>query len=132
LGTLIGSVDERLRPLIRLTAAKGDDDVLCLLDTGFNGELLVRRAEADRLGLLPIGSSEVAEFAGGERVRLQLAEGNIHWLGELRFVRALISADDRLPVSADAPQVLVGTRLLFPHLLLIDFSAATVEIEHQA
>ena len=42
---VIGSVDQRGRPVIRLEGKT--DSVLVIVDTGFNGELMVTRAAFD-------------------------------------------------------------------------------------
>ena len=58
--------------------------------------------------------------------------GSIRWLDETRRVEVHVSTavlDRRMD---DDPIVMIGTRLLTPHLLLIDFAQGTVEIETQS
>jgi predicted aspartyl protease len=104
---------------------------LALLDTGFNGELLVARSDIASLGILERGGVSEAELAGGQVFALQRGEGRIVWLGRERRVDVLISSEAYRPGRDGDPIALIGTRLLVPHLLLIDFAAATVEIEAQ-
>ena len=48
---VIGSVDGRRRPVIRIEG-KGDS-LLLVVDTGFNGDLMLTRAAARQLGVDP-------------------------------------------------------------------------------
>jgi hypothetical protein len=41
LSKLIGSVDPRGRPIVRIGQINGADDFLAIIDTGFNGQLMV-------------------------------------------------------------------------------------------
>ena len=57
------------------------------------------------------------------------ARATIMWLDRERRVRVLVSDDWR--TVGDAPVGLLGTDLLAPHLLLVDFAEGAVEIETQ-
>jgi hypothetical protein len=61
--------------------------------------------------------------------RVYEARTTIDWLGEQRSVRVLVSSAWRS--GGDDPVGLLGTELLKPHLLLVDFGKDTVEIETQ-
>ena len=66
------------------------------------------------------------ELGDGKTVPVREARATIKWLDK---VRVLVS-DDWMAVG-DAPTGLLGTGLLAPHLLFIDFANGTVEIETQ-
>ena len=124
---MIGSVDLRGRPVIRIEGKQ--ESILVVVDTGFNGDLLVSRDAARRLGVDPISSEAAIELGDGRTVRVNEARATIKWLEQERRVRVLVSDD--WTATGDAPVGLLGTDLLVPHLLLIDFTAGTVEIESQ-
>ena len=124
---VLGSVDDRGRPVVRLEIQ--GDSLLVLIDTGFNGTLMVTRAAARLLGVNPLGDETSIELGNGTTAQVFEAQTTIAWLGENRLVRVLV-ADDWLTVG-DAPVGLLGTAMLTPHLLMVDFAARTVEIETQ-
>lgn len=129
--TLIGSIDLRRRPIVRIDKEGREDGFLALLDTGFNGELLVSQTDAEVLGFARRAGTSTAELAGGQVYELSRGQGEILWLGRKRRVDVLISAEATRPRRDGEPVALVGTRLLAPHMLLIDFLSSTVEIEAQ-
>ena len=124
---VIGSVDLRGRPIIRLEV--GDDSILLVVDTGFNGDLMLARSAARLLGVDPRIRETDVELGDGRTVQVKEARTTIRWLEHDRRARILVSDD--WTVIGDAPAGLVGTELLAPHLLLIDFAGRTVEIESQ-
>ena len=124
---VIGAVDLRGRPVIRIEGKQ--DSILVVVDTGFNGDLMVSRDAARLLGVDPIAREAEIELGDGRTVQVNEASATITWLEHERRVRVLVS-DDWVAVG-DAPVGLLGTDLLAPHLLLIDFTAGTVEIETQ-
>ena len=130
-GKIIGSVDARGRPIIRLERPDRSDDLLAIVDTGFNGELLMSARDAAAHGFSSIGVLSAAEVAGGVIQQVAEARATIRWLDEVRRVELLITQTHSLPRSGDEPVVLIGTKLLAPHLLFIDFATGTVDIESQ-
>lgn len=127
--TVVGSVDQRRRPIIRLQISGARDDVVALLDTGFNGELLVAQQDVQRLGVNVRPLSSQAIMGDGSVVEVRRGDCSIMWLGSTRRTEVLVSSVFVRAKLADDPVVLIGTQLLSPNLLLIDFAAATVEIE---
>ena len=125
---VIGSIDERGRPVVRIEGKH--DSVLVMVDTGFNGDLMVTRAAARQLGVDPDEDETVVELGDGRRVTLMEARATIRWLDKDRRARILVS--DTWQTIGDAPAGLLGTEFLTPHLLLVDFETRTVEIETQA
>ena len=124
---VIGSVDQRGRPVIRVEGKL--DSILVVVDTGFNGDLLLAREAARLLGVDPVSKETEIELGDGRTVVVNEARATITWLEQNRRVRVLVS-DDWTSVG-DAPVGLLGTELLVPHLLLVDFADGTVEIETQ-
>jgi predicted aspartyl protease len=127
---VIGHVDLRGRPLVRLEAQNGES-FLGLVDTGFNGDLHMTALVARRLGFGSSGLIVDAEVAGGVLQKVEVGSATIPWLGRSRSVELLLAGEPSRPQAPDDPVALVGTRLLTPHVLLIDFLRSTVELEEQ-
>ncbi len=104
-----------------------DEDLLVMIDTGFNGDLMLSSPGARILGLELTGEATPIELGDGSNVVVHIIRTTIDWLEDRRAVEALVA--DAWHPMADAPLGLVGTRLLSPHLLLVDFADRTVEIE---
>ena len=100
---------------------------------GFNGELFIDEADAMRLGFVLREGYSKATLAGGIVHNIRRGTGMIIWLGQPRRVEVLaaVSTAARQPRLPDNLVVLVGTKLLSPHLLLMDFANQTIEIEAQ-
>ena len=124
---VIGSVDLRGRPVIRIDGKH--ESLLFVVDTGFNGALMVGREAARALAIDPITRETDVELGDGKTVLVNEGRATIQWMGQSRRVRVFVS-NDWLP-SDDDPVGLLGTDLLAPHLLLIDFASGLVEIETQ-
>jgi predicted aspartyl protease len=128
---MIGSVDLRDRLIVRLMFAANEDEQLALIDTGFNGALLmpatIARALQARMSEIRID----LEFGDGVVRPARRTSLNLHWLGRDIEVDTYVIADTERRQSSETPDILIGTRLLSPHLLLIDFTAGTIEIEAQ-
>jgi predicted aspartyl protease len=129
LSKLLGSVDLRGRPVVRIAPIHGEDEFLAIIDTGFNGQLLVSEPDLVKLGPGTTRVSATVEVAGGLIQDVERAHYQIMWMGKPRLVDVFISLDTSLPSASDEPIALIGTALLRPHLLLIDFDVGTVEIE---
>ena len=124
---VIGSIDQRGRPVIRVEGKL--ESILVVVDTGFNGDLLLAREAARLLEVDPVSKETEIELGDGRTVVVNKARATITWLEQARRVRVLVSND--WITTGDAPVGLLGTDLLAPHLLLIDFADGTVEIETQ-
>ena len=124
---IVGSIDDRKRPVVRLEV--GEQSLLLLVDTGFNCDLLLSPVAALSIGISGIGRARTIELGDGTSAELRQDRATIPWLGRMRDVRALIA--DTWQPRGDDPVGLVGTELISPHLLLIDFEARSVEIETQ-
>lgn len=109
---LAGTVNVRREAIARLTvhgpAASETLDVI--IDTGYDGNLLVSAAMAARLRLPVVGRIR-ARLADGTVVRLGIALAAVDWLGERRHLRVEVGP---------LPEALLGTELLAAHRLVID------------
>ena len=128
---LIGSIDALGRPLLRLPISGGHDDLLALVDTGFNGELMTSLDVARSLRITLDEDLEPIELGTGTVERVYVGRIDMRWLGRQTRVEVLVSSRWPAP-RPDAPVALIGTRLLRPHQLIIYFDADTLEIETQA
>jgi predicted aspartyl protease len=127
---LVGHVDQRERPLMRVSLPGQDRSFLALVDTGFNGWLLMEVMDAVSLGFMLSELTVQVQFAGRGQSRLSVAHGHIMWFGERHHIEVLVStAEEGCIASPDEPVAILGTRLLNPHLLKIDFARRRVSIE---
>ncbi len=131
MGVALGSIDGRFRPLLRIRCSNGGDEILALLDTGFNGERLCDRIVAAEIGTIPSGRSDSVELAGHIKSQAQVGHATILWLGQPRQVRVLVSMAPPARHVDGEPVAIVGGALLAPSLVLLDYAAMTVEIEAQ-
>lgn len=121
-----GFVDRRKRPLLGMQGNEGQR-FIALVDTGFNAAFWCGSQTAGWLNFVPTGKYARVVTAGG-RHRAELAHGYIKWLGELREIVALVKSNESMPLHPNEPSALIGTQLLFPGRLLIDFLEERVEI----
>lgn len=121
-----GFIDRRKRPLVGMEGNEGQG-FIALVDTGFNAALWCGSQMAGRLNFIPTGEFIRVVTAGGQH-RAELARGHVTWFGEPRSIVALVKMDEPMPVSPNELAALIGTRLLFPGRLVIDFLEERVEI----
>jgi predicted aspartyl protease len=127
--TLIGSVDQWQRPLLRLEQPDGWDGFVALIDSGFNGHLMLHEADMAYLGFKPVRGNTEVKVASGETVNVKLAEATILWVDEKPLRVRVFVVPAPLPIRRpDDPTVLLGTKLLHPHRLVVDFAANRVEL----
>jgi len=129
LAEIIGHVDARNRPIVRLSIAGLEDDVPAIVDTGFNGELLINESDVGRFQLRLHDFKETVELADRRQELLPHGTGRVLWFGRLRSVNVFIAQGDQ-PRAArpDEPVALLGTALLSPHKLTVDFATRRVFI----
>jgi len=131
---MIGSVDARLRPLLRIEQVQGQQGILAVVNTGFNGELMLSRNVAAEFGMTEREGYSTVTLAGGQTHIVRRGYGTISWFARPRRIEVLIHVED-LPArlrDQDEPVGLVGTGLLYPHMLAIDFAARTLEVRQHA
>jgi predicted aspartyl protease len=129
LGDIIGHVDNRDRPIVLLSVDGMEDGFPVIVDTGFNGELLINDTEISRLQCRMTGVEAPIEFANKERRTIVFARSRVVWFGRAQDVRVWVTAaePDRA-AAADEPVGLLGTALLKPHRLTVDFATRRVVI----
>jgi predicted aspartyl protease len=130
---ITGSLDARRRPLVRLPVA-GNDDLLAIVDTAFTGELLLDEDVARNWGVLVLDVGAEIELGDGSTRIVKQGLLSVFWFDLERDVTVQIVARDQ-PLSVRRPRVdgepfaLVGTELLVPHVLNVDFGTAVVSIK---
>jgi clan AA aspartic protease len=105
-----GSVNAQLEAWLRVSST-GSERIDCLLDTGFDGALVLPRSEANRLKLTILGRVPIIGV-GRLRSIADIAELEVEWLGESRAVEVIIS---------DGDDSLIGTQLLDGSRLVVDY-----------
>jgi hypothetical protein len=130
---LIGSLDHRRRPLIRVPAS-GKDDLLAIIDTAFTGELLLDEMVAQSWGVLVVDAETKIELGDGSVKVVKQGLLTVTWFDEQRDATVQIVSRDpntsgRRPRQDGEPFALLGTELLAPDILTVDFSAAVVSIK---
>ncbi|MBI4232743.1 clan AA aspartic protease [Candidatus Peregrinibacteria bacterium] len=89
-------------PMLRLKIGEDKREINLLVDTGFNGELLLSKELVKQLKFTSIGS-EYYKTASGEKVLSEVYMGSIDWFDEQRSVTIL---------STQAELNLIGMELL--------------------
>lgn len=115
-----GRVNECLEALVTVRiigGLGGDVEVECVVDTAFNGSLVLPREVIERLGL-PILFHEKVGMVGGEETSADYTLAQIEWLGVVRRVDIIVK-EDRL----------LGNELLAGTQLIIDYVGRTLRIE---
>ena len=98
-----------------------------MIDTGFNGDLMMTEQTA-RLFNLKFGlNASQVELGDGTKSDVYHTQTQLTWLGENRFVRIFVSQN--WIARPDEPSALVGTGLLTPYVLEIDFGQSQLFIE---
>lgn len=112
-----GWVNSSLEAIVRLRFSNGVEHEF-IIDTGFDGALVLPRSIVESLGLT-VGDSEEVELAQG-KTEMESALAKILWLGEERDAQILITNQEYL---------LIGTELLRGTCLTIDYVALTTSID---
>ena len=90
----------------------------CVVDTGFDGGLMLPRTLADRLQIPLIGRLTL-EMVNGSKMIASVRLADIEWLEETREIEVIFS---------DGNDALVGTELLTGTTLTIDYATRVVKI----
>lgn len=115
-----GHFDANLAPRLEISTVGGR--VLDLvLDTGFNGELMLPRAILRELGF-PYRSRVRVELADGSVIRADVYEGTILWFGRERVVGIFATGSD---------EGLLGTQMLFGCRLEVDLDEDKVVLRQK-
>jgi predicted aspartyl protease len=133
LSEIIGHVDPRGRPIISVSISGEEDAFPFVVDTGFNGELLLHDSQIIRHRCELRGLNESIELADGATRMLMLARTRIIWFGQSLNVDVLISpTQGSRAAMPDEPIGLLGTALLSPHTLTVEFATRRVLITENA
>jgi predicted aspartyl protease len=129
LSDIIGHVDARNRPIVLLPLPNDADGLLVTIDTGFSGQLLIHDTDLVRLKCELTDLDLPVELADRRKAILAVARGEIVWFGALRTVDMLVATTERpSPSLPDEPSALLGTGLLNPNRLTVDFATRRVVI----
>jgi clan AA aspartic protease len=112
-----GSVNVLREAIVEIRFAGGVSQN-CIVDTGFDGALILPASVAKRL-VLPTVARLVFELVGGARMSADVALGEIEWLGKHRTVEVIMSE------SNDA---LIGTEMFEGAKLIVDYANCLVTI----
>jgi clan AA aspartic protease len=112
-----GFVTENLESVlsVRLTNGAAID---CVLDTGFNGSLLLPRCFVEENKMELVGREPIT-MVEKHKTEIDAVAGEINWLGKKFFARILVSENE---------ECLIGTQLLVDSKLEIDYKDLTVKI----
>ncbi len=115
-----GSVNAQLEAWLRVRSSIGEM-IDCLIDTGFDGSLVLPRSEANRLNLTVLGRVPII---GVSRLRsiADIAELEVEWLGETHTVEVIIS---------DGDDSLIGTQMLDGSRLVVDYMNYIVTVSNE-
>lgn len=99
------------------------------IDTGFNGQLLLDQVMARVLSVEMTGERSTVRVRG----EVQIGGLNINWFGIPRYIDVTViesvPEDPRLvPLPPSEPEILIGTLLMSPGKLTIDFLEETVRL----
>ena len=120
-----GRLDERGMPVLDVAVLPHASRITALIDTGFDGELLVYHDQLRAIGVdVVFDRAEQLRLADGSEVTLLGSTLTIDWHGEPRRVNL-----DVVPTKApQRARALLGCRLLRDSQLHIDFPAGTIRI----
>jgi len=96
----------------------GGSVIECVVDTGFDGGLMLPRAVLSQIQI-EISGRLTFEMVGGATISAEVGLSEIQWLGKLQQVEVIVSESD---------DVLIGTELLIASTLTIDYSSGTLTI----
>ena len=117
-------VDGLLRPVVRIAISGQTRSFPAWIDLGFEGELVMPRAEARRLGVAVTNQQLNVILGDGSTTLMPLGRLKIRWLGRARQIRVLISSDPEpsLDEATGEAVALVGLGLLRGSRLTIDLT----------
>lgn len=101
-----------------LVRFRGGAAMECILDTGFDGGLMLPRGFVSQIQIAMIGELTF-EMVGGARMSAEVGLTDIDWLGRLRQVEVIVSEGD---------DSLIGTELLIATTLIIDYASSSLAI----
>jgi clan AA aspartic protease len=112
-----GSVNALREAIVEIRFV-GGDAFECVVDTGFDGALIVSASFAKRLGLSVVARL-IFELVGGARMSADVALGEIEWFGQRRTVEVILS---------EGEDALIGTEMFEGAKLIVDYANHLVTI----
>ena len=124
---MTGTVDAQRRPLLKIARPDGNP-IFALIDTGFNGNLWFGKADAMACGVdFDDVHEQTGHLAGMRPVREANSFLRIVWFGQERIVDVVIDLDtEHRTIAGSEPVALIGTELIDPATLSINFDRRTV------
>lgn len=130
---LVGFIASRTRkPMFVLNTTSGVR-FPAVVDTGFNGQLLMDMWTGHGLNVEMTGEYIPVTLAGGIQGEAQIGGLSIEWFGLSRFLQVtVLQIRPQYPYLAPAhlseSEVLIGTALMHPGRLTVDFLEETVRL----
>ena len=112
-----GSVNAFCEAIVEVRFVRGEA-FECVVDTGFNGALILPAPVVQRLSL-PTVARLAFELVGGARMTADVALGEIEWLDQRRAVEVIIS---------ETNDALIGTEMFEGAKLTVDYANRSVTI----
>ncbi len=112
-----GIVNENLEAVL-LVEFSNQSAIECVLDTGFNGSLLLPRKFVENNSMLFIGPEQV-DLVEGISTEIDTALAEVDWLGDNFSIRIFVSETD---------EALIGVEMLIDSVLEIDYRTSIVKI----
>jgi clan AA aspartic protease len=106
-----GSVNALREAMVEIRFA-GGHKLECVVDTGFDGALIVPASVAQTFGLSVVARLAF-ELVGGARMSADVALSEVEWLGQQRTVEVILSKGD---------DALIGTEMFEDVKLIIDYA----------
>ena len=114
---ITGSINKNLQPVLSVELSNGAK-FDCLLDTGFQGTLVVPRSFAQANSLIITGG-EAFLAAENTGIEFETAIAEIKWLGDEFSLPVLVS---------ESTEALIGVEMLIDTVIEIDYKNLTVKI----
>ena len=112
-----GFVNENFEAVLNIKLSDGAT-IDCVLDTGFNGTLILPREFTEENAILPFSRVQV-DLVEDKTAEIDVASAEVQWLGEEVSINILVSETD---------EALIGTQMLIDAILEIDYKNLTVKI----
>jgi clan AA aspartic protease len=112
-----GFIDENSEAVLSVKLTNGAA-INCVLDTGFNGTLILPRQFTEENSIITFGRVQI-DLVEEKTAEVDVASAEVRWLGSEISVNILVSETD---------ESLIGTQMLAGSVLEIDYKNLTVKI----
>lgn len=116
-----GEINDNLQPIVSVKLTNGAT-VNCLLDTGFDGTIILPRDFVENNSMLMLGS-DILIAAEQQEFEIETAIAEINWLGDEFQVRIYVSEHN---------EAIIGVEMLVECVVTIDFINSKVAIDKPA